>query len=60
MRKIGKKKNVMESWEGLYDFVSYKDGKGCQDQDEGNRTCIIKDLDGKCWERDLQVYHSSS
>jgi hypothetical protein len=32
----------MGSWEGPYDFVSYKDGKGCQKQNEGNKTCIIK------------------
>jgi hypothetical protein len=31
-------------------FVTYKDGKGSHDQDEGGKTCIIKDLDEKHWE----------
>jgi hypothetical protein len=30
MHKLGKKKNLMGSWEGPYDFVNYKDGKGRQ------------------------------
>jgi L-rhamnose mutarotase len=51
MHKLGKKRNLMGSWEGPYDFVSNKDGKGCQEQDEGSTTCMIKDLDGKCWEK---------
>jgi hypothetical protein len=51
MHKSSKKRNLMGSWEGPYDFVSYKDGKGCQKQNEGNKTCIIKKLDGNCWER---------
>jgi hypothetical protein len=29
MRKLGKKKYLLASWEGLYLFVGYKDGKGC-------------------------------
>jgi hypothetical protein len=35
---------------GLMFFVTYKDGKGSHDQDEGGKTCIIKDLDEKHWE----------
>jgi hypothetical protein len=31
MRKSSKKRSPMGSWEGPYDFVSYKDGKGCQE-----------------------------
>jgi hypothetical protein len=31
MRKQGKKRSLMGSWKGPYDFVSYKDGKGCQE-----------------------------
>jgi hypothetical protein len=34
-----------------YVFVTYKDGKGSQDQDECGRTYIIKDLDEKQWEK---------
>jgi hypothetical protein len=51
MQKHGKQKNLASSWEGLYVFVTYKDGKGFQDQDEGGKTYIIKDLDKKHWER---------
>jgi hypothetical protein len=29
MHKSGKRRNLMGSWERPYDFVSYKDGKGC-------------------------------
>jgi hypothetical protein len=29
----------------------YKDGKGFHDQNEGGKTCIIKDLDEKHWEK---------
>jgi hypothetical protein len=28
-------KNLVDSWEGLYTFLGYKDGKGTQEQDEG-------------------------
>ncbi len=31
MCKSSKKRSPMGSWEGPYDFVSYKDGKGCQE-----------------------------
>jgi hypothetical protein len=29
MRKPSKKTYLLASWEGLYLFVGYKDGKGC-------------------------------
>ncbi len=48
MCKLGKKKNLASSWEGSYVFFCYKDGKGTHEQDEGARTCIIKDMDNKC------------
>ncbi len=47
----GKKKNLTSSWERPYVFVTYKDGKGSHNQDEGGKTCIIKDLDEKHWEK---------
>jgi len=47
MWKHGKKKNLANSCEGPYVFVTYKDGKGSHDQDEGGKTCIIKDMDEK-------------
>jgi hypothetical protein len=31
IRKLNKKISLMGSWERPYDFVSYKDGKGCQE-----------------------------
>ncbi len=60
MQKLGKKKNLANSQERPYVFVAYKDGKGSQEQDEGGRTCIIKDMHEKHQEkarRDLQIYH---
>jgi hypothetical protein len=63
MCKPSQKNNLVGSWEVLYDFGCYKDGKGFQERDQSNKTCILKDLDGKHWEwarRDLQIYHSTS
>jgi hypothetical protein len=60
MCKLGIKKNLVGSWEGPYVFVVYKDGKGFQEQNEGGKTCTIKDMDKKHWEwvkKDLQIYH---
>jgi hypothetical protein len=48
--KPGKKKSIVSSWESPYVFVGHKDGKGIQEQDEGGRTCIIKNMDDKHWE----------
>ncbi len=53
-----KKRTLFSNWEGPYFFVEYKYGKGFQEQDHGNRMCILKDLKGQCWEqsrRDLQL-----
>ncbi len=47
MWKPGNKNNLASSWERPYVFVMYKDGKGFQDQDEGCKTYIIKELDEK-------------
>jgi uncharacterized protein YmfQ (DUF2313 family) len=30
MRKPSKKKSLLASWEGLYMFANYKDGRGCR------------------------------
>jgi hypothetical protein len=63
MRKLGKKISLVRSWEGPYDFGCCKDGKGFQEQFESNKTCILKDLDGKHWEwvrKDLKIYHLTS
>ncbi len=61
MRKPSKKTYLLASWEGLYLFVGYKDGKGCQEQDDGTIICIFKDKDGQTWQKakwDLQIYHA--
>jgi hypothetical protein len=63
MRKPGKKKTLIASWEGPYLFVAHNDGLGTFDADEGSQICIIQDGDGNQWERprrDLQVYHPPS
>ncbi len=62
MRKPCKKRSLVGSWKGPYDFGCSKDAKGFQERNEGNKTCILKDLDDKHWEwarRDLQIYHST-
>lgn len=46
MKKLAKKKYLLAGWERLYLFVGYKDGKGCQEQDDGAIICIFKDKDG--------------
>jgi hypothetical protein len=54
-----KKRLLLSNSKGPYFFVEYKDGKGFQEQDHGNRMCIFKDLKGQCWEwsrKDLQLY----
>jgi hypothetical protein len=60
MKKPGKKKVLVASWEGPYQFIGHVDGKGNFDLEEGSRICIIQDADGHQWERsrrDLQIYH---
>jgi hypothetical protein len=60
MKKPGKKKTLISSWEGSYQFVAHADRIGNLDFEEGNKICIIKDVDGNQWERshmDLQIYH---
>jgi hypothetical protein len=51
MCKPGKKRSLLSNWEGPYFFVEYKDGKGFQEQNHGSRMCILKYLNGQCWER---------
>ncbi len=58
MKKLGKKKTL--TWEGPYQFIRHVDGNGNFDFEEGNKVCIIKDVDRHQWERshmDLQMYH---
>jgi hypothetical protein len=61
MKKPGKRRALSASWEGPYQFVGHTDGKGNFDFEEGYRVCIIKDADGRQWEksqRDLQIYYT--
>jgi hypothetical protein len=51
MCELGKKKNLVGSWEWPYVFVAYKDGKGFQGQNERGMTCMIKGMDKKHWDR---------
>ncbi len=46
MCRPGKKRLLFSNWEGPYFFVEYKDGKGFQEQDHGNKMCILKYLKG--------------
>jgi len=46
MKKPRKKKTLIASWEGPYQFIGHVDGKGDFDFEEGNKVCIIKDADG--------------
>jgi len=46
MKKPGKKKALISSWEGPYQFVVHADGIRNLRFEEGNKICIIKDVDG--------------
>ncbi len=41
MRRPGKKRSLFNNQEGPYFFVDYKNGKGFQEQDHGNRMYIL-------------------
>jgi hypothetical protein len=61
MKKPGKRRALIASWEGPYQFVGHADGKGNFDFEEGCRICIVQDVDGRQWEssrRDLQIYYA--
>jgi hypothetical protein len=61
MKKPGKRRALIASWEGPYQFVRHADGKGNFDFEEGCRICIVQDADGRQWERsrrDLQIYYA--
>jgi hypothetical protein len=61
MKKPDKRRALSASWKGPYQFVGHADGKGNFDFEEGCRVCIIKDADGRQWERskrDLQIYYA--
>ncbi len=61
MKKPGKRRALSASWEGPYQFVGHTDGKDDFDFEEGCRICIVRDADGRQWERsrrDLQIYYA--
>jgi hypothetical protein len=51
MKKPGKRRALSASWEGPYHFVGHVDGKGDFDFEEGSQICIVRDADGRQWER---------
>ncbi len=60
MKKPRKKKDLIASWEGPYQFIGHADGRGDFDFEESNKICIIKNADGHQWEgscKDFQIYH---
>jgi hypothetical protein len=61
MKKPGKRRALIASWEDPYQFVGHADGKGNSDFEEGCRICIVQDVDERQWERsrrDLQIYYA--
>ncbi len=40
MKKLGKKKSMVSSWEGPFMFLKYLDG--FMEQDEGGEMCVVK------------------
>jgi hypothetical protein len=62
MKKPGKRRALIASWEGPYMFIGHTDEKGNLDFEEGCRICIVQDADGNQWERsrrDLQIYYAA-
>jgi len=41
MCRPGKNRSLFNNWEGPYFFVEYKDGKGFQEQNHGNKMCML-------------------
>jgi hypothetical protein len=58
MRKPSKKKALIASWEGPYQFIGHVDGKRNFEFEEGNMICIIQDADGHQWERSRRIFKS--
>ncbi len=42
MKKLGKKKSLVFSWERPFLFVNYLDGNVFMEQNEGGRICVVK------------------
>jgi len=60
MKKLRKKKSSTPSWERPFLLMKYLDNNGFQEQDEVGRTCVIKGIDEKLWDRfkrDQQNFH---
>jgi hypothetical protein len=61
MKKPGKRRALITSWEGPYQFIGHADGKGNLNFEEGCRLCIVQDADGHQSERsrrDLQIFYA--
>ncbi len=60
MKKPGKKRALFANRESPYDFMKYKDEKGCREFDDGCQVYILQGIDGKQWKQanhDLHVFH---
>jgi hypothetical protein len=51
MKKLGKKKSLASTWEGLFLFMKCLDGSEFLEQDEGSKICVIKRKDEKLRDR---------
>jgi len=61
MKKPRKRRALITSWEGPYQFIGHSNGKGNLDFEEGCRLCIVQDADGHQWERscrNLQIFYA--
>jgi len=61
MKKPGKRRALIASWEGPYQFIGHSDQKGNLNFEEGCQLCIFQDADGHQWERsrrDLQIFYA--
>ncbi len=62
MKKLGKKKSMVSSWEGPFLFLKYLDGDGFIEQDEKGKMCVVKGKTKQLWDRpqrDLQMFYST-
>jgi hypothetical protein len=42
MKKPGKKKSLVSSWERPFLFMNYLDGNGFMEQNERRKICVVK------------------
>ncbi len=54
MKKLGKKKSAVFSWEGPFLFLIYLDGDGFIEQDEVGEMCVVKGKTEQLWDKPRQ------